>query len=553
MKNYLLILLLIGQFSNAQYNLFARQNFAKSASAPTYNTYIGGVSATISSASALSTKLGISVGAISNFTIVGSDIKCKITGSYSNLNGFAFNQTPCTYYRDTDYLVTSVFGNCFYFTNIAGSVDFQNATSVSNGFEATPLLTEILLKNATSVGNSGFAQSTNGTRTLKTCYIPNVTSLGTTAGDNSVFTGNCAGLKVYANPSLATNNAGAPDGDLAYVTANSGSVVYVTNFTSPNPITDLSAGTIYNTAIQLNFTPPSSTNAIEFYECYANGVFKNKITGSGQYITGLTASTNYNITVVAVDIFYNKSVVSNVVNATTTSTNATASETNSYETRVLADSGVLIDKTNVNEDYVKVISAGISGNLLSWHNYRSGLKKDGSNLVEKMYSFVDSNFDVVQTTAANKPLYTSTGITFDLTDNLSKTLSPVVTNKTFTIMWKLKATPGNYYPGINLGSWDSFTAHSASGGLIYAGITIANRFALGGGSFLTSTDATYTFTYNSTTKIGKIYRDTTLLSSKTMVDPIDWTAFAFDAQNGTFYDAKIFSKDLSLTEITNIL
>jgi len=38
-----------------------------------------------------------------------------------------------------------------------------------------------------------------------------------------------------------------------------------------------------------------------------------------------------------------------------------------------------------------------------------------------------------------------------------------------------------------------------------------------------------------------------------MVDPINWNSYGFDAQNGTFYDAKIFSKDLSLTEITSTL
>jgi hypothetical protein len=74
---------------------------------------------------------------------------------------------------------------------------------------------------------------------------------------------------------------------------------------------------IYNTAIQLNFTPPNSTNAIEFYECYANGKFQNEILESGQAITGLAPNTNYNITVVAVDVFYNKSVVSNNVNVST--------------------------------------------------------------------------------------------------------------------------------------------------------------------------------------------------------------------------------------------
>jgi len=82
----------------------------------------------------------------------------------------------------------------------------------------------------------------------------------------------------------------------------------------------LSAGTIYDTAIQLNFTPPSSTNTIDYYECYANGVLKNKISGSGEYVYGLMASSSYDITVVAVDIFYNKSVVSNTLSSSTNTT-----------------------------------------------------------------------------------------------------------------------------------------------------------------------------------------------------------------------------------------
>lgn len=279
----------------------------------TFNTAIGGVSATISTAALLATKLAISVGNITNFEVVGSDIKCMITGSYAiPSSAFAFNTTPCTYYIDSDYLVTSLGSQSFYYTNISGVIDFQNATSISDSFTGTPLLNEILLKNATSIGNNAFAQSTNGTRTLRTCYIPSATSLGTTSGDNGVFTGNCVGLKVYAHPSLATSNGGSPDGDLAYVTTNGGTVAYVSNFTAPNPVTTLASGTIYNTAIQLNFTPPSSTNAIDYYEVWLNGVNSGKtITVSGQYITGLTASTPYSITIIAVDIFYNKSVVSN--------------------------------------------------------------------------------------------------------------------------------------------------------------------------------------------------------------------------------------------------
>lgn len=521
---------------------------------PTYNTYIGGVASSINTPALLATKLGINVSRITNFSTVGSDIKCRITGSYGIPgSAFQFNQTPCTFYRDTNYLVTGIGAQAFYAMDLVDALlrtyDFRNCLTVGVDAIRRANAEYILLDNATSLGvNSLF-----GNPNLKATYVPRATTYGTSPSVNDGVFSAIPGNVIYAAPSMATVNSGAPEADLVAAISGGATVRYVSNFTAPSAITDLSVGIIYNTAIQLNFTPPSSTNAIDYYECYANGVLKNRIYSSGKYIIGLAASSNYDVTIKAVDIFYNKSVVSNVINVSTTSTNAIASETNTYETRVLADSGVLIDKAYLNDEYVKLIYTGISTNLLSWHNYKSGIKKDGSEKIEKMYSFVDSNFDVVQTTAANKPTYTASGITFDLTDNLSKTLSPVITNKTFSIVWRLKSTPGNNYPGINLGGWDSFTGHSASGGLLYFGITVANRFALGSGSFLTNTDATYTFTYNSTTKIGKIYRDTTLLGSKTMVDPINWTAFSFDAKNGTFYDAKIFSKDLSLTEITGIL
>ena len=84
--------------------------FSKTPAVAAYNTYIGGVSSSIGTASALATKLGISVGTISNFVVEGADIKCKITGSYSIQGGAFLNNsfyfdditlynnapTPCT-------------------------------------------------------------------------------------------------------------------------------------------------------------------------------------------------------------------------------------------------------------------------------------------------------------------------------------------------------------------------------------------------------------------------------------------------------------------------
>ncbi len=320
MKKILIFLLLVSQFGQAQ-NLFARQNFA-GGGVPTFNTYIGGVSGSITSATQLGVKLGISNTRIQNFTIVGSDIKCKITGGGYAIpnNAFQNTTTPCTYYRDTDFLVTSVGDFSFYYTTTGvatfGNIDFKNATSIGSSSLASTKAENISLLNCTTVGNRGFWHFT-GVVNSESIYIPNCTSLGTTAGDNEVFTGISSGSIIYTNPVLATNNAGAPDGDLAYATGRGAIVRYVTDFTAPNNVTTLAAGNIYNNAIQLNFTTPSSTNAIDYYECYANGVFKNKIAGSGGFITGLTQNTNQDITVIAVDIFYNKSIVSNTLNATT--------------------------------------------------------------------------------------------------------------------------------------------------------------------------------------------------------------------------------------------
>lgn len=537
-------------------NLVARQNFAHKASIGT-NTEIGGVALTISTPALLATKLGISVGAISNFSIVGSDIKCKITGSYSiPIQAFEYDAN-ITYYLDNDNLVTQLNSKAFYYASNFSNFKLEGVTSISGDriFEEANLSIANLPNLTSTVATSLNQIKKNKERPVQV-YIPNCTTLGSNVNVNEdVFFGLASGSILYLNPSLATSNSGSEEADVAYARSIGCIVRYVTSFTAPSAITTLSAGTVYNTAIQLAFTPPSSTNTIDYYDVYVNGIYNNRITSSGGYAIGLTASTAYSISVYAVDVFYNKSAVSNILTQTTTSTNTIASETTAFESRITTDSGVLIDKPYINDEWVKLISNGLNSNILFWHNYKSGFKKDGSNLVEKMYSFAGSNTDIAQTTTANKPLYTTGGVTFDLTDVLTKTLSPTITNKSFTIMWRLKSTPGNYYPQISLspGSWDGFQMHSESGGGIYAGISVANRFHLTSGSFLTNTDATYTFTYNASSKIAQIYRNTTLLDSKIMVDPINFSSLSIDAQNGTFYDSKMFNKDLSLTEITNIL
>jgi len=322
MKKYILILFSV--FAFGQSGLIARQNFAYKAVSTGTNTEIGGVAATISTPALLATKLGISVGNISNFSIVGSDIKCKITGGYGiPASAFQLN-TAITYFYDYDNLVNAINADAFdRASNLSVLITKGVLSTGSNSpFKGTKL-SLIDFPTATSIiGNDCFSDASPNFGNIKQINIRSVTTLGTSSSDNFIFRGMTGNPIIYANTFLQTNNAGAPDGDLTYAFSQGATVRYVTNDTAPNPVTDLSAGTIYNTAIQLNFTPPSSTNAIEYYECWANGARKNNITSNGQYIAGLSASTNYDVSIYAVDIFFNKSLVSNVLNVSTNTTSA---------------------------------------------------------------------------------------------------------------------------------------------------------------------------------------------------------------------------------------
>jgi hypothetical protein len=316
------------------------------------NTFIGGVASVITTSGVLAAKLGIASNRITNFKIVGSDIECRIKGSYI-IYYFAYNAPSVysiiTYYRDLDGLVTSISEQAFYNT----------------------VIREVYTPNATSIGLAAFDQNlpiNPNKNELKILYIPRVTTIGNTVLNNIVFrSGNLGGGKIYVHPSLQTINAGGVEGDLAYL-ATGNIIRYVTNFTAPNFITDLSAGTIYGTAIQLNFTAPTgSTNAIEFYEVWVNGVFKSIII-SGQYITGLIANTTYTIEVKPVDILYNKST-SNVIAVTTATTLVYQDSLVSYykmENNVL-DSWGTNNGTNTSVSYV----AGKIGNAGSYNGTTS--------------------------------------------------------------------------------------------------------------------------------------------------------------------------------------
>lgn len=356
------------------------------------NTFIGGVASTITTSGALATKLGIASNRITNFKIVGSDIECRISGSYSIPANCFNSNTSITYYRDYDNLVVSIGGSAFQFTTLITELDLAGVLNSGSYYGSN--INRIIFKNCTTVPAYGFANSGN----VKLIYIPNATSLGGTSGNNDVFligggSPSFGGRLLYVHPSLATNNAGAPDGDLAYAISQGAIVRYVTNFTAPNTITNLSVGNVYGTAVQLNFTAPTgSTNAIEYYEVYVNGVYNKTVTTSGKYITGLSLNTAYTIEVKPVDIFYNKST-SNVVSQTTLATPVYQDSLVSY---YKMENNVL-DSVGANNGTATAITyaSGIVGQTAVFNGSSSNINCGDSNDFSFGNGVADSPFSIV--------------------------------------------------------------------------------------------------------------------------------------------------------------
>lgn len=334
------------------------------------NTYIGGIGGTINTPALLAAKLGIAENRIKLFKVTGVDVECAIVGgSYNILESFK-GDLSITYFDDKDGLVLSCgnnafsgFGtadfnlkwinlpNCISLNGLCFSyryaMEFLKAEKVKTitgtfNFNRTNIK-NLIFPELTSCSDFSFANETISISNQLRIYIYNCLTLGASNGLNNVFSNIKNGCVLYVNPFLQTSNGGAEEGDVANARSQGAVIRYVTNFTPPNAITNLSSGTIYNSAVQLNFTPPTSVNGVDFYEVYINGerINSKEIKSSGEFITGLTPSTNYNIRIVAVDMFYNKSEMSNTINVSTNTVDAdpylyiNASENQSYETPIV--------------------------------------------------------------------------------------------------------------------------------------------------------------------------------------------------------------------------
>jgi len=156
------------------------------------NTFIGGVSATISTPALIAAKLGINVNRIKAFSIIGSNIQFAVSGGSYELpnansglyNGFA---PGITYYDDRDGLVAKVNHSCFRNNSGASSlvwVNLPNCNYIDNyAFFNQQNLTTLAAPKITYFGDYSFSYTrissviynyclTVGDSAFSRCFLP---------------------------------------------------------------------------------------------------------------------------------------------------------------------------------------------------------------------------------------------------------------------------------------------------------------------------------------------------------------------------------------------
>lgn len=279
-----------------------------------FKLYIGGIGASVTTASDLALKLNTAKGStatafpydssnITTFSIDGNNnIYAELTEPYwVTINSFS-TDNDITYFIDLN-------GGCIGINQFS----FQGAGTTS---KLKMFYSQTALIRGTTNTSRNFR---NRTANFKLIYAPFDAQIGETQLNNQAYDLLTTAIKIFANVGSETNNAGGVEGDIQNaITQKSAVVTYVTDTVSiPNAVSDLSTASITATSVVLNFTAPSSVNAILQYEVWVNGAFWDWITASGGSVTGLTSATNYNIQIKTADIFYNISELSNNVNFTT--------------------------------------------------------------------------------------------------------------------------------------------------------------------------------------------------------------------------------------------
>lgn len=324
------------------------------------NFYIEGVSGGITTKTALLAALFNSTALtfqrkIRNFEILEKDIAFYHQSPYQQEQ---LNWNPnlsLTAYLDLSGKVTIIEQDCFdsctnlkyvYVpgcTEIQGPSGYQTMQNLPNlhWYCYFPLVwrtQNYILNGATSVKTLYLPELTylwiqvSGTRNayanmtaLERLYMPKLNTVLYKTSDGSVrhFNNIKTGCIVYVPPALETSDGGNREKLIIYLEdTRLCEIRYIPNFTAPDAVVDLSSSNAALNSVDLDFTTPASTNAIDFYEVWIDDgktrgmpLFAfQEIAISGDTLSNLEAGTTYAIKIRTVDFYYNVSGFSNTIN-----------------------------------------------------------------------------------------------------------------------------------------------------------------------------------------------------------------------------------------------
>lgn len=321
--------------------------------------FVDGVGGTITTLSLFVFQLegsNVNDGNYFNFTTDGTDISIHASVSF-NQKQISWIQGTATAFIDTkgqmsnmqqgvfadqSQLKTLYIPNCLVCEGPGGFFTMRGLSGLHHYFEMKSLVTinNHYLTGATSLKILRLPSLTNtwiqnigrnqlqGMSSLERCYLPLLQTIVYPDGLIRTLQNVKSGCVFYVHANLETSNGGNREQLIAELEDNQGAIiVYINNTTSPNKVTNLSTSSITTSGVTLNFTAPSSTNTLDFYEVWIEATdgsvrwhkyfSHQEISGTGRTVIGLSSSTNYDIKIVACDQYYNRSEFSNILNFTT--------------------------------------------------------------------------------------------------------------------------------------------------------------------------------------------------------------------------------------------
>ncbi|QGK72912.1 endonuclease [Flavobacterium sp. SLB02] len=247
---------------------------------------------------------------------------------------------------------------------------------------------------------------------------------------------------------------------------------------APTAPTNLASTATTATSVSVSWNASTDNVGVTGYNVYANGVLKNTVTTLNYTITGLTASTNYNIYVTARDVAGNTSLSSNTIAATTNAsggTGGTASDILFSEYIEGSGNNKALEIANNTASSVSLSAYTIKKQTNGAGSWSTGLALSGTLATGSKFTIVNSSMasSCYPTSSANIST-TATELTFNGNDavglfkngvliDIIGTFNGGTANFAADVTLRRKSTVTAPSTTFNLSSqWDSYAADTCS-------------------------------------------------------------------------------------------